>query len=461
MSKEHAETFGRMLDDDEVRELIDAYATGTATESQVDRLTKLIAQSPEVCDYFIAHTALISQLAVYAKASDHGVPDANLLRSPDIVGARQVLSRRKLFAIAASLLMMVAGGYAYWRSLPKHAESVANAIGQIRKIANDTISQDSASSETLFDQQRVDIDVGLCKVHLKNGVSLSIAAPASFVMENSMICRLGNGRLTADVPESANGFRVVTSDADIIDRGTRFGVAVHQGSGTDIAVFDGEVDVASSKQKRKLYMGRGVSVTGDGKLARLQVVRPDTFELPRVSNSNQMPTIVSVRDNIRDEDGPGFYKIVHAGFGEDQPAYVDRVHQWNGVDKQGLPTQLLGGDYIMPYNDDKFADNLGITITLSRTADLFILFDDRIETPDWLKRDYVDTGLDAGQDEGGRYRGKHLTKIDLGAGLSIDTTFSVWKRKSPVLGEVTLEGFRETLSNVRSMYGIVAIPVSN
>lgn len=42
---------------------------------------------------------------------------------------------------------------------------------------------------------------------------------------------------------------------------------------------------------------------------------------------------------------PGFYRIVHAGFGEEQLAYVDRVHQWNGVDEQGLPSELLGGEY--------------------------------------------------------------------------------------------------------------------
>ena len=59
-----------------------------------------------------------------------------------------------------------------------------------------------------------------------------------------------------------------------------------------------------------------------------------------------------------------YYEIVPGGMREDAVAFVDRDYQWNGVDAKGIPSYLVGGDYVKTFNDDKVAQNLVITVTL-------------------------------------------------------------------------------------------------
>ncbi len=469
MSQNQPKVFGRMVDDDRVNELIAAYSDGTATDEQCEELSKLIATSPEVCDYYIAHSALVSQLVTYSNSSEYGPRKSEKIKPP-------VSKSRRLVgwtvAIAASIVIVVTSIYTFRRPDENSLTGAsAEVVGQLQTDLASGESSAALSNTDIIVGRQVSFDRGNYRVLLTNGVKLSVAGPASFTIVDSMQCRLAEGRLTADVPDTAKGFCVVTADADIVDQGTRFGVAVSPESGTDIAVFEGRVDVASMSQEKTLFIGRAASVAKNGTMSRLQTVKPDTFEAPRVSGSKTKPTILSVSDNIRSADEFGFYRIVPQGFGEDQPAYVDREHQWNGVDEGGLPKELLGGDYVMPFNSDKHEEEIQMTLTLSQVANLYVLFDDRVETPQWLIRDFVRTGEKVGQDEGGVIQGfKTGKRTTVGPGNSIDSVFSVWQRREPVVGIVTLEGLWDTLPvtqdaeeiglNERSMFGIVAVPVS-
>jgi hypothetical protein len=53
--------------------------------------------------------------------------------------------------------------------------------------------------------------------------------------------------VTATIPESAVGFVVDTISAHVVDLGTSFGVSVGKDGQTEVCVFDGEVEVSSSK----------------------------------------------------------------------------------------------------------------------------------------------------------------------------------------------------------------------
>lgn len=457
---EQPTVFGAIVSDHHVRYLVAAYCSGSATDEEVANLSELISSSPAVRDYYIAHATLASQLTVYAKASQEDVPASSSVVIPNL----QAWSVVKTMTAACLALAILLGGLMMWRagSLPIDA-SGARVIGQLSYDAG------NGSPSPLEAGQTVSIETGECKISLNNGVELVISSPASFSIESPMRCRLWKGRLTADVPQQAIGFRVLTKHADIVDQGTRFGVAVEPDFGTDIAVFEGLVDVASHDQP--LSVGRAVSISADGKLSRLQLVTPETFEPSSKISNTRLLTIISVKDNIRSSEELGYYRVVPGGFFEDQPAYVDRVHQWNGVDAKGLPEELLGGDYVMPFNDDKLQENFEITVTLSRESNLYVLFDDRNATPKWLAKSFVDTGFNVGQDEGHVPGNKTIMEIATGGGQSIDTEFSVWKSRIPVNGEVTLQGLwkdadqklqadDDPVQNKRSMYGVVAVPIT-
>jgi hypothetical protein len=173
------------------------------------------------------------------------------------------------------------------------------------------------------------------------------------------------------------------------------------------------------------------------------------------------PVIASVTDNIRLHDTAKYNRVIAAGFAEDCRAYVDRQHEWNGIDERGLPSFLLGGDYVMTFNEDKTATELELTIQLARPANLYLLIDNRVPPPEWLTRDFVDTNVDVGLDE----LHSHVNlETALGAGKSLDQFYSVWKREvhvatNIVLGPLGQEKFSVPARVVkRGMYGIVATP---
>ena len=202
-----------------------------------------------------------------------------------------------------------------------------------------------------------------------------------------------------------------------------------------------------------------------GQLSRITTVQSAEFLEPpqvRVPGAVQDRVITAVNDNVRSLETTKYYRIIPRGFREDCRAYVDRQHEWNGLDERGLPPFLLGGDYVMTFNDDKIVTEIEMAITLSQPATLYVIVDDRVTPPEWLTRDFVNTQWDVGSDEG---YDDHEIAAGVGAGLSLDRICSVWRREVPepttvMLGALSHEKSTKTAREVeRSMYGIVATPL--
>ncbi len=144
-------------------------------------------------------------------------------------------------------------------------------------------------------------------------------------------------------------------------------------------------------------------------------------------------------------------------FGEDAPAFTDRVHQWNGVDAGGIPALLSGAEYVQLANDSRGTANYTLTVTLGSHGSLYLLLDDRVSVPAWmtdnLGLDFSDTGLNVGWDE---------SPVDAGAGVSVDQTASVYlahdtgNDDASVLPAGDYHLF-ERGGTGASMYGVVAV----
>jgi hypothetical protein len=158
-----------------------------------------------------------------------------------------------------------------------------------------------------------------------------------------------------------------------------------------------------------------------------------------------------------------YYEIVAGGMSEDAVAFVDRVHEWNGVDALGMPSYLLGGDYVKTFNDDKVNEDLRITVSLERPATLYLLVDDRFENTSWLAEHFEDTGDNIGLDEGINFP-QDPRRVARRAGVSIDEIHSIWKSREVVDGTLSIGPFsvsskasgRGTKAKL-NMFGIVAV----
>ncbi|MEI6712189.1 MAG: DNRLRE domain-containing protein [Verrucomicrobiota bacterium] len=103
---------------------------------------------------------------------------------------------------------------------------------------------------------------GIATLRFKNGATVSIEAPTTLQILNSMHCRLLEGSLTADIPEPAHGFTVDTPDMKVIDWGTKFGVTAGSTGHSHVRVFEGQVEVAGSAKvkNQRLNKGQGLHV---------------------------------------------------------------------------------------------------------------------------------------------------------------------------------------------------------
>ena len=258
-----------------------------------------------------------------------------------------------------------------------------------------------------------------------------------------MRARLYFGRIKVRIhDERGHGFVVETPRGLVTDLGTEFGVDVAEDSNTGVVVFEGKVDLAVNAEKNsvkprveRLVQGQGLSLLQAGRTDRIMSIvtgNVSTFQRrgeTRVGGAT--PIIVDVWDNIRSAGFKSFYEIVPSGMREDALAYADRPqHEWNGVDAKGMPPYLIGADYVKTFNSDKMRNDVEISVSLAGPARLFVLLDNRVPPPAWLRKSFRDTGDDIGMDcgsfelEGTSFVFDHGT----GPGKSVEASHSVWER---------------------------------
>ncbi len=103
---------------------------------------------------------------------------------------------------------------------------------------------------------------GMATIQFKSGATVTLEAPSILVVESAMKCRLVEGSVVADVPESAHGFTIDTPKMEVIDLGTRFGVTTTPLGNSNVFVFEGEVKVRQGDSPEAKHLFAGHSLVG-------------------------------------------------------------------------------------------------------------------------------------------------------------------------------------------------------
>lgn len=104
---------------------------------------------------------------------------------------------------------------------------------------------------------------GMATIRFASGATVTLEAPSVLVVESAMKCRLVEGSVVADVPESAHGFTIDTAQMEVIDLGTRFGVTTTPLGNSNVFVFEGEVKVKQGDSPEAKHVFAGDSLVGD------------------------------------------------------------------------------------------------------------------------------------------------------------------------------------------------------
>lgn len=256
------------------------------------------------------------------------------------------------------------------------------------------------------------------------------------------------------------------AQTQVVDLGTKFGVAVEGPGHTDVVVFQGEVELFDRTSRRRvesplarLIEGQAVRVDARQQLSRIVTVTSGRREEEWSTAAGGAGSVIaSVRDNLRDPAALNYYRVVAGGMQEDARAFVSKRHEWNGLDAAGLPEELRGADLVQTFASDRFNTDLEIVVTVARPAALYVLADSRTAAPAWLAEAFADTGLRLGLENAPLLTsGKPVGR---GPGQGNMAPFAVWRCELPGGGSIRLGPPRDSPDEeLQWMYGIAARPL--
>jgi hypothetical protein len=491
------------IDIERLRQLAAEKCHGTLTPAGLTELSALLARSSEArAEYWeivMMHSNLNWELAGEAGCSDElariVLDDLSL---SCVAGGSSRASTNRVsawgLAIAISLCVVaLVGAWAYWGAAdrrPPMAErqpsldqsELAPILGRVCPLVPESRWSFGRpgrwNDDVMREGDTISLDEGELKLRLLNGTVAILKSPVVMQTVSLDRVRLLLGLIKVDVAKGAEGFSVETASAEVIDLGTVFSVGVER-NGTDVIVFDGEVDLQFEEHSndngrtrrpisKRFQSGQAVHVSTDGTLSRIVNVNQAEFSFRGSQLSGTDPLIKVVRDNIARDDMWSFYEIVPSGLKEDAKAFVDRKHEWNGATTDGMPSYLLAADYVKTFADDKVTSDLTIELELQKPAAVYVFLDKRVAIPEWLIERFHNTGDEIGIDEcyPSRHYPDRIRPSQVGAGEGIERTFSIWKlvaEESVVqLGPNGDISPQERLRGVNAeslMYGIAVVPL--
>ena len=131
---------------------------------------------------------------------------------------------------------------------------------------------------------------GIVTLRFNSGATVTLEAPTKLEVLSAMRCRLIEGSVTAEVPESAHGFTIDTADLKVVDLGTRFGVTAGSAGNSHVFVFEGEVTLnrPDGEEVRRLTEGKAFHVQSG---ATAGIVEPSrVLPLPEMDGWTSIPT---------------------------------------------------------------------------------------------------------------------------------------------------------------------------
>ena len=257
----------------EFDEALAAVCHGSAGDEQLRGLNQLLRQDAAARDEYILRIELHSRLAsdpdLFAPARDEAtsrdVPDPPSLPGPwdgNRAGLKWAL------ALAAGVTLLAAG---WWGSRLFHPNerkaTMSQAVAMLGRVV-DAQWNPSGEAPRLgapLEPGWLRLKSGLAQIVFYSGARVVIEGPTELRLISPSEASCQSGRLIAEVPPQAKGFRVNTAQMNVTDLGTSFGLEARERR-TELHVFKGRVEFqpVASPAKQNLKEGAGAVTENSG-----------------------------------------------------------------------------------------------------------------------------------------------------------------------------------------------------
>ena len=185
---------------------------------------------------------------------------------------------------AASILILIVSSMLYETRQPVEvANDPVNVVKTPEPVATITYAAEVQWESNQLDvnspvlPSRIRLKSGLIRLTYRHGVVLSLKGPADFEIRSMSHSVLHRGQVAAYVPTGAEGFRVDSPNAKVVDLGTEFGITVNDRGESQVSVFDGKVELTPSTEHaepRIVSSGNGYYIAEQGEVIRLFELAP-------------------------------------------------------------------------------------------------------------------------------------------------------------------------------------------
>lgn len=246
------------------------------TDAEQAELDSLLLRQPEARRRFVEHMLLENDLR----------EDAGGLLGPDdrAVASGKIVAFRPAFLIPLGIAAaLVLGFWFFWQSQGARREMESEfaqqraATAEMQKsvaVVRRTSEVDADGEPRAFRVGQVlypgalEVKTGLVQLDLYSGVSLVVEGPAALEIVSPDLVRMHSGKVRANVPPPARGFRLLAGEFDLVDLGTEFGVSLGKDGAGELHVIKGEVQVktkaAPAQQDELLMTGKAIALNRDG-----------------------------------------------------------------------------------------------------------------------------------------------------------------------------------------------------
>ena len=245
------------------------YLSDSATDEEISLLIEACKNDQEILNTFADQakterllSSLATDLSLNTKAIieqiENEAPDVSLKVIDKIQNNRRKLKAAISFAIAVAALVTVT-------LLLPSSKSIATVTNNLEA----QWGQETADSLTAGTYQ---LKSGFSKLLFTSGAEVLFEGPAKFEILNNIHIILLEGKVVAEVPPSAHGFRIDTQNSNTIDLGTKFAVATHKNGSTEVHVIEGLVKSKSKQNKEyvELKKDEALRVNQDNTSLKLQ-----------------------------------------------------------------------------------------------------------------------------------------------------------------------------------------------
>jgi len=265
----------------EFDEAVAAACHSAASDDQVRALNALLRSDGAARDEYILRLELHSRLASEPGlfSAGDGITsreNAFQLPPPPKVRTHQL---KWVLAVAACLALLATGGWIFRLShLNDRKGATSKAVAMLNRVADaQWTGSESPRLGAPLEPGWLRLKSGLAQIVFYSGARVVVEGPAEvqIVSPSEASCR--SGRLTADVPPQARGFRIGTPQMDVTDLGTSFGLDVKERR-TELHVFKGSVEFqsATGSARQSLKEGAG-AVTEKSRSPTLISADPKAF----------------------------------------------------------------------------------------------------------------------------------------------------------------------------------------